>query len=283
MAESWRLKLDRAQHHVLDLKREIAAYAKDDSYKLVPVDPRPKCHQHGGTCWDYQLVMTRQPNPMVAVIAGDILFNVRSALDHLAVAMVLPQRKGKTSFPIEIEHIWERKNRRFVVRNPDGRRRFRTATEGMPDGAVAIIKSLQPYNAPRDERDQEALYQLSRLNNADKHRQLVAFASGLLHVICEVSVGGEFERKPILDVDKRFGFAPDGAHVFHFATGPRVAPKSEVHVQVSGTPVVGIKIVSPDGHPDRAGYMNIEELFALLLPNVSNHLFPALEPYVRRR
>jgi hypothetical protein len=281
VSESWTLKVERADHHFADLKRGLAAYTNDDRYDLVAADASPPCKEHGGTCWDYTLRMNWQPDPGLAIIAGDVLFNLRSALDHVAVALVPPKRRGKAQFPIEAEPIWERKNRRFVIRSPEGRRRFRTYTRGMPDEAVALIKRLQPYNGIADGVDQEVLYQLNRLNNGDKHRQLIVVVGGLLNAIFEISVGGHFKREVARDSEGSTGFAPDNARVFHFIPKGAVPQRSAVKVEISGTPVIGIQIVDPNRKPQAVGFMEIEALMKGLLAHIPNVL-ATLEPYVRR-
>jgi hypothetical protein len=283
MPESWTLKVKRAEHHFQELRRELAAFSNDHRFEVIPVDPLPRCREHGGRCWDYQLHMTRQPGPQLAVIAGDVLFNLRSALDHIAVAMVPSKFRREASFPIEVMPIWVRDNRRFVIRDPEGRRRFRSATKGMPTGAITIIERLQPYHGRNEGPEQEALYQLSRLNNADKHRQLVTFAGGLLNMICDVNAAGAFTRKVHRNSKPGIPFARDGQHVLHFSSDAGRVRKSDVKVQVTGTPVVGIKIEAPYGRDKRAGFIGLEELLTLLIQHIGTGILPTLEPYVRRR
>ena len=65
---------------------------------------------------------------------GDCLFNIRSALDHIAVAIAPPERQDRASFP---DHP--------RPENSDVRQKFRQLTEGMPPEAVAIIEAEHPY------------------------------------------------------------------------------------------------------------------------------------------
>ncbi len=274
--------MKRAEQHFDELKREIAAYVRDQHYEVVPIDPSPECQEHGGACWDYQLRFTGQPDPRLAVIAGDVLFNLRSALDHIAVAMVPSQRRTKASFPIEVEPIWKREHGRFVVRDSERRRHWRDATKGMPESAIALIERLQPYHGIGAGAEQEALYQLNRLNNADKHRQLVLFAAGLLNCICDVHYAGGFRRTTLKDSEQGLGFAADGAHILHFSASPARPQKSDVNVQISGTPVVVFKVVRPSRESKRTGVMDIEALLAKLIEHVPA-ILTVLEPSVRRR
>jgi hypothetical protein len=150
--------------------------------------------------------------------------------------------------------------------------------------SVAIIEHLQPYHGIAEGVDQQVLYQLSRLNNADKHRKLVLFVSGLINVIFEVHAGGQFRRGVGIDSLGGLGFAPDNARVFHFIPQGARPLKSDVRVQISGTPVVGIKVIDPNRKPQTEGFMNIETLIKGLIDHIGGErgILDALEPLVRR-
>ena len=284
MAESWRLKLERAEHHFEDFQAEASRYAHSDNFKVVPVVHRTKADNRIETV-DYRLRIVNQPDPVLSVIAGDVLYNLRSALDHLAVGLVPKKYRRDVSFPIESEQIWARKDRRFVVRSPDGRRRFRAATSGMCQEAVRIIGELQPYEPKEVPLDARALYQLSRLSNADKHRQLVTFAAGLRHIILDMQTRGNASRyAPAASPDTdREPFAPDGETIVKYAvSAPADVRDSEIQAQVSGTPVIAVKVVVPNRRDARAGYMPFDVLCRTLFAHFRDTVFPALEPFVRR-
>ena len=93
------------------------------------------------------------------IVAGDLFYNARSALDHLAHALVRRPSK-KTGFPI-----------------------FNTGTsftcwaspsmKTMKPSAKAKIENLQPYQRPNGLK---SLWWLHELNNIDKHRALIVVA-----------------------------------------------------------------------------------------------------------
>lgn len=111
------------------------------------------------------------PPPMLSVIVGDVLHNLRSALDHLAWELV-KRAGGKpgrhTSFPICDTEGWWLKE---VVhrRRSDDRR---SPLAGIPpDSAIwRFIQAVQPYKGAVYANSLTALRVLS---NADKHRQLL--------------------------------------------------------------------------------------------------------------
>jgi len=140
-----------------------------------------------GQEWTYRLFSDLEPDPYLAVVLGDFLFNVRSALDHIAVALVLNRRKDKASFPIflidpEQSHPGDEEG------DTDRRERWETRTRGMPPRALAVIRNFQPYNAkpPPELMDiglvpaDTVLAVLSAFQNADKHKRLVTTAIGLI-------------------------------------------------------------------------------------------------------
>jgi len=122
-----------------------------------------------------------------AIVLGDLLFNVRSALDHIAVACAPLARKRQAGFP-----IYERLN-------DEEQRKFESMTRDMAPEAVAAIEYVQPYNvANRTSRinpeSVEALFALNALQDADKHRSLAVLVGGISHPRVQVSGGGEVFR-----------------------------------------------------------------------------------------
>jgi len=96
----------------------------------------------------------------LGLIAGDFVCNLRGSLDHLAWALAkIGKRRpsSETCFPVCIR---------------DGSRtqaKIAVATAGMPNGAVAAVKSFQPYNSGKAYKTHH-LWRLNFLWNANKHR-----------------------------------------------------------------------------------------------------------------
>jgi len=132
---SWRLKVARAQKHLGDLQEMLADYIDGDPYRAELVSPSNR----NPTQWKFILDITQEPDPSLSVVFGDFLFDMRSALDHIAVALAPRNRKYKASFPISSKD---------AVTKPDAAERdaFTCKTKGMPDDAVAIIEREQSYN-----------------------------------------------------------------------------------------------------------------------------------------
>lgn len=153
-----KLKLGRAYAH-FEVISEICERFKHGECEIVPEIDRD----------DLNLGVLRvrlRPQPPVdlPVIIGDCLFNVRSALDHIAWQLVLPKNPtpgNKLIFPIS-------KDRKAFDKA--------VADNGLKDApvnAVAVIEGLQPYHTG----ETHPLALLSKLHNVDKHRQLNVLAA----------------------------------------------------------------------------------------------------------
>jgi hypothetical protein len=153
-------KVNRANRHIDELHSVIRRYIDTSPYKIGrKTDPQT------GEVVYYLLEAPPIPEEM-ALIAGDVLQNLRSALDHLAWALVETngcRPNERTCFPIMEGKPLTR----------DDKNRFDRKIEGMGQEAKDIIRSLNPYKGGNDD-----LWLLHRLNNIDKHRTIftVGFA-----------------------------------------------------------------------------------------------------------
>jgi hypothetical protein len=194
---SWVRKLDRAQHHFADLQAWING--------LPPPDPhlgylRVGVHDDPEYRFRYFCNVIAPGIDDCSVILGDCLFNIRSALDHVAVSSVPAAYQKEAQFPIMRQMPID------AARAADGATEkvstWRRQTKGMTAVVLAYVESCQPWHqAARDgtEPDDHPLAALAKLQNADKHRQLNLVASGLLEP--RLTVIDEGIRKPI-EIDR---------------------------------------------------------------------------------
>lgn len=266
MPESWQLKIERAEQKLVEIKLNIAAFTERHPYEAVRVRERQGKQDVG----HWRLRFTEQPDPILTAIIGEFLYDLRSALDHIAVAMAPRNRRNSAFFPIEPRPIWDKVGRRYIVREREGRRRFKTAIRGMPDPAVAIIKKVQPYNF-RNGSEPLAIELLNKLENLDKHRELVTLAN----LLTDITVFVVWIDSGKVD-DFPAGDKADGTNVFHWnpKLGP-VPPQSEMKVQLTGTAQVAVKIGGVEG------YGQLPDLLETMLVQLRDHIFPALEPFIQ--
>ncbi len=100
----------------------------------------------------------------LAILAGDAIYSLRSALDHIAWQLALTTKDrpfDRTEFPIVGEDTSE------------NMRRFKRVTQDIPVSAVNEIKALQPYQRGTAYKD-DLLWKLDKLCNIDKHRVIPA-------------------------------------------------------------------------------------------------------------
>jgi hypothetical protein len=152
------VKLDRAKRHLDELTNELNAFFAAKPYKVgTRYDPETKKIVY------YLTDVTDMP-PSVASICGDVIQNLRSALDHLAYDVWVRESGGQGSakkiyFPIDEDLAGYSKNR--------GRK-----TRGISPRSLAVIDSVKPYKGGND-----ILWRIHELNNIDKHRLLVTVGS----------------------------------------------------------------------------------------------------------
>jgi hypothetical protein len=155
------LKRQWAKKHLDSLKSEIDTFNQRHPYEIVTEE-----EPNTGT---YIIRIVHPPllEALPAVLTfGDFVSCLRASLDYLAWQLALlngtwPTRE--TCFPI-------------CDRNTvDAQVRIAKATFGIPDPAIAVIKSLQPYHFG-DAYKSTHLWRLNTLWNIDKHRHISAFS-----------------------------------------------------------------------------------------------------------
>jgi hypothetical protein len=156
--EQVRVKIERAKRHFGELGTEISAFSAISPYKVSarrdPETRRPI----------YFVSDVTDTPVVIATIAGDVLHNLRSALDHLAYQLVMAGTAGKPPG--------------YLVYFPIGGNLVKYEAKKVKDlrGArpevVAEMDAVKPYKGGSDD-----LWRLHKLSNIDKHRFLIAVGS----------------------------------------------------------------------------------------------------------
>jgi hypothetical protein len=281
----WWLKVRRAEKHMVDIKEEVLAYARRNPYTATRI--RLPDSKNQISC---RFQITEQPNPMIAVILGDFIHNLRSALDYIVVACVPKQRRKYAGFPILYQDIFATdKNGKFVVNDTELRNRTEVAIEGLHPEARALIMRLQPYQTYQFGLDARGhnLGIIGRLENADKHRQLIAIGCGGKDFIASFSI-----RDLPIPVPKREMLATganflkdntviplniDLAGIHHLDDGSPIKP-SDVEMHLSGTVKILVQVprIGGNKHPDN---FMLDTLMPDVLSDVRG-ILELLEPYV---
>ncbi len=188
-------------------------------------EPDPESDKH-----IVRVHLDRHPAVRWGVYIGDIVHNLRSALDHIAwqLAALEGPPPGQTEFPIFAD---ESRFRTIDKKGDPGRRSGLYKMVGIGDCGKALIEWAQPYHR-RSEAKSAPLWMLHELWNADKHRVLAVAIASLeasgyhYRVLTPKGKLAEFEFGP-------FGPLHEGAQVAWF----RIAEDSvrPVDVQITVT------------------------------------------------
>jgi hypothetical protein len=138
-------KLNRANHHLEQFRRDILDDANNRSYGIMSYMDEKEL-----------IIKAHLPRPLVikySVLTGEIVHQARSALDHLFYLLV----RGFTGFPVYTDEV---KYRQEVV----------PKLGSLDPRAVAFIESLQPFGR---QGVTMPLHLLNSLWNRDKHRLLL--------------------------------------------------------------------------------------------------------------
>lgn len=149
-------KTERAKRHLEELKTAIADFLADDPVAVSIEEDTEKQERR------YRAVF-KQPHVWTYLVAGDVFQCLRTALDQAVwwFASKCHADPTWTQFPI------------FAEDNAQTRQTLAKYTKGVPDKAVAVIESFQPYNrrAGTPLLD-NLLWQLHEINRIDKHRRI---------------------------------------------------------------------------------------------------------------
>ena len=245
MTDSWWLKVKRAQKHMVDIHAEARRYAERHPYEFVRIR-RPDRHNDVR----YRTRITEQPDPRIALILGDFVHNLRSALDHVIVASVPRKERNSASFPIFFHDILAKDaDGQFVVDDPKMRENFERSIRGLDPRARAIVIQAQPYHRG-PEAHRWILGIISRLDNADKHRALVTVGSGVRNLVADVTIRGDTGKLPHHSFADN-EFAKDDTVIgWELPAAWRDGgPKPcEVDMEYSGTAVIHVKVTGLRGN-----------------------------------
>jgi hypothetical protein len=237
-------KLARARGHLEELDREVRRFTADHPYGLRFDDES----EPGVIVVRAEAHVLDEPVPMlIGVIVGDVLHNLRSAIEYLAWHLATLHRgpDKETHFPVcDTPAKWRDFGLRFT-------RRMR------PDHK-AFIERMQPYHG----RHGILLTPVSALNNTDKHA-----------LISAVSWGSQF-RPPtitgeVLSMRIEYeGHVPmhDGAPLFRiveleYAPGSKV----NVHMDVPYTVLFGKPFVPGEVAASKLDLVRAERYIRLVL------------------
>ena len=202
---SARLKWERAREHLETLQAKVKVHTtiriNPPPYTVwqSPIDPQSGYAEYG--------IATRDiSEPRFGVLFGDVVHNLRCALDYIVVELV---RTSHT--PLLKQHQFP------IFLTPGAYDRSVNGRHNPLHGvlhATDLIRELQPFHRQTDQRG-DPLWHLHHYSNADKHRQIAG-----MHFIPTPSVKhpmkflvyGSIGALTVTAVPLS-GYAPDGRYV----------------------------------------------------------------------
>jgi hypothetical protein len=154
-------KIERAKKHTADLKTELDSFLKTDPYAVGSK------HDRQTRKLIYYVMAVKSIPECFSIIAGDILQNLMSALDHLAYQIVCNDTGDNPPNPTGIY---------FPIGNSAAH--YNAVKSGKITGAQKetfdAIDAIEPYKGGKGG---DLLWSLWRLNNIEKHRLLLTVGS----------------------------------------------------------------------------------------------------------
>jgi hypothetical protein len=171
-----RLKVERAYRHIDELIALTQPLSRElHSVQVYPDTPWPE-GQHGPYMLMYQPM---KPIPeTLAIIIGDVVHNLRGALDHLATGII------RTVDPAAQPHFPMRKHRKDLKTGPAAAT-LCLIEKALPGAEDTLLKQVRPENGPN-----EHLWAFHGLDNDDKHNLLIPVVTVASVYIPSLSVGG---------------------------------------------------------------------------------------------
>lgn len=163
----------------------------------------------------------------------------------------------------------------FIHGDDERREYFERAIKGLGAHATAIVVGSQPYRS--DSVASHIFGVLSRLENADKHRKIVAIGTNLRGGAISVFIRGEPYRTYMIS---HRNFFDSNTEVLSFTVTNPALSEADVKVEGRGTAMISIKVAGIEGNEAPADFM-IYSTMLMALKNV-RYILKLMEPYVIR-
>lgn len=155
-------KLHRAIAHIANLEREIRAFTERKPYTLR----RQEEPSAGGLEVKLFAVDSGIGDPPVSIrlLAGEVIYQLRSALDHLIHQLVILNGQA-----VKLHNSRSHQFPIFETREGYVKRAPRMI-DGVSKAVAQMVEDAQPYKRLPNAPKQHSLWRVQDLNNTDKHR-----------------------------------------------------------------------------------------------------------------
>src|SRR5579863_47755 len=157
-----RAKIDRAYVHLNAADAVSKPHCESDFYGLK-VKPYRKGRYH------LRVTNVKPFPPEFSILLGEVAYQLRSGLDHIAFAFAVPQNKKEeksVQFP-------------FARRSTEWKGSAKNLLPGASQSALRVFERFQPYHRRR-EPFVDYLWCINVVSNWEKHRAPATAAAGLV-------------------------------------------------------------------------------------------------------
>jgi hypothetical protein len=261
--QSARVKIERAIKHIEALQLCAANYTGQETNLVVD--------QSEGS---EKLRFPNDPPIEIAILAGEIVYQLRSALDHLAFELVkcnlakciLPKNWERDCyFPLCLA-VPKKGNPPVPINLPLPFNFFKDSLPGITPDAFAVVERLQPYNGGNGPMQ---LGWLEKLANIDKHRHF--------HVVIPQIYQTEHIRSATLDSEM----------LLRLQDGAEIMPTLHDAEDFAGAVYVQRGIVYPfisfdeSALPSDLADISIDNVLDLCADAISRFVIPAFEKVIK--
>jgi hypothetical protein len=263
--KSAKIKLVRAAKQLRAIKRCIAAYARTKPHKIVKKTKGKK-----------KLNVPKPPPVEISLLAGEMVYQMRSALDHLVFDLI--QRNPNVA---AVDTNWET-NCQFpmLLRLPENstpplnKNAFGRSLPGIADAPFAFIESVQPYYGVGAINN--ALRFLRHLSNIDKHRRLNLTRTRIRqHESVRYPHGLSSRGYSILDRGAEIHPAPPQRPL----NNPFGNPEKPMHVKRHYRSLVTF---NERRYIGEATGLTVDYLLQLILEQIETVIVPAFEKFIKK-
>jgi hypothetical protein len=250
-----RVKTDRAKAHLETIQAEVERVVGPNAYRTVVTQQDAERTQYVARIEGLQDL-----RPDFSAVVGDCLYNLRSALDHIAGGLIrradLEPTRG-TIFPVQPS---EPENGLYIKPPP-----------GPGADAMAVVESVQPYAT--GENHSHPLAFLDELNRIDKHRELLFAVTVLRSGAWGLGIDIPSPRVRLLPGEIKNG---EPVAWFEFPQPWPAQPEPDFEPEL----ILSIHIKRPTDFPaPHIELHRIDELIASMVWNVSNWIVPKFEGF----
>jgi hypothetical protein len=258
-------KLIRAAKQLRAIKRCLTTYARSKPHLIVK---KPKGKK--------KLNIPKPPPVEISILAGEMIYQMRSALDHLVFELIKRNPHVST-----IDPDWE-ENCQFPMRTRLPKKRttplakidFARDLPGIADAPFAFIESVQPYY--RLGIINHALRHLRYLSNIDKHRRLNLIRARIRQ--------HQSVRYPHGLTSRGYSTLNRGAEIYPAGpqrplSNPFAEPEKPMYVKRHYRVLVAFNERRDLGD---ATDLTVDQLLDLILNAINTYIVPAFEKFVKK-